>query len=202
MKKVKICGITQEREAEYLNEAHVDYAGFIQFVPESKRNISIDKAVSIIRCLSPDIVPVAVTVGPGEEEIRQIEAAGFGMLQIHGNISDELLDRISIPVLKAFNVNDLSEYERFSRNKRVMGYVFDGQIPGSGRSFDWSLLKNIPRDGKVVLLAGGLNPRNVAEALKLTGADGADTSSGVENENGIGKSRDRILEFVREIRTL
>lgn len=202
MKKIKICGITQEIEAEYLNEAGVDYAGFVQFVPKSKRNISTEKAIAIMKRLVPDIRPIAVTVSPDEEQLKKIEAAGFFAVQIHGQISDGLLDRISIPVIKAFNVNDLSEYERFHQNKNVMGYIFDAQVPGSGKTFDWSLLKHIPRDEKTAFLAGGLTPQNVAQALMATGADGADASSGVENENGIGKSKEKILEFVKQIRSV
>lgn len=201
MKKIKICGITQEIEAEYLNEAGVDYAGFVQFFPKSKRNISIEKAVSIMKKLNSSILPVAVTVSPTAPQIRAIEDAGFAIIQIHGDISDELLDTISIPVLKAFNVTDLSDYERFHQKKQVIGYIFDAQIPGSGKTFDWSLLQKIPQDEKLSFLAGGLNPENVTQAIQATGIDGVDTSSGVENDNGIGKSREKILEFVKNART-
>lgn len=202
MKKIKICGITEEIEAEYLNEAGVDYAGMIQFFPKSKRNISIEKAASIMKCLDDKIQPVAVTVSPNAEELRAIEEAGFSIVQIHGDIDDELLNSISIPVFKAFNVNDLSDYERFHQNERVLGYIFDAQIPGSGKTFDWSVLDKIPRDEKLAFLAGGLTPENVAQALTVTGLDGADTSSGVENQTGIGKSRERIFEFIKQVRSV
>lgn len=202
MKKIKICGITEEAEAEYLNEAGVDYAGFIQFVPKSKRNISTEKASSIIQKLNPCIQPVAVTISPTADQLRTIEQAGFGIVQIHGDIHDELLKSISIPVIKAFNVNDLSDYERYHQNKQVIGYIFDAQIPGSGKAFDWSLLQKIPHDEKITFLAGGLKPDNVIQALKATGVDGADTSSGVENDNGIGKSRRKILEFAKRVRSI
>lgn len=202
MKKIKICGITEEIEAEYLNYARVDYAGFIQFFPKSKRNIPTEKAVSIINKLNPCIQSVAVTVSPTAEQLRTIEEAGFSIVQIHGNINDQLLDTISIPVIKAFNVNDLSEYNRFHCKKQVIGYIFDAQIPGSGKTFDWSLLHNIPHDEKLALLAGGLNPENAAAALEYTGLDGIDASSSVENENGIGKSREKIVELVKAIRQM
>ncbi|MCM1498521.1 MAG: phosphoribosylanthranilate isomerase [Clostridium sp.] len=202
MKKMKICGITEIKEAEYLNEVQADYAGFIQFFPRSKRNISPQKAKAIIRELDPAILPVAVTVCPTAEHLHIIEQTGFRMIQIHGNISDALLDSISIPVLKAFNVNDLSQYERFRENDKVIGYVFDAQAPGAGKTFDWSLLENIPKDTKPALLAGGLTPENVAAALKSTGLCGADTSSGVENDNGIGKSREKIIAFAKAVRSV
>jgi phosphoribosylanthranilate isomerase len=136
-------------------------------------------------------------VSPTRQQLQIVEKSGFSYIQIHGDITDELLDSISLPVLKAFNVNDLSDYERFHSNPHVAGYVFDAQIPGSGKTFDWSILRNIPHDEKISLLAGGLTPANVAEALAVTGLSGADTSSGVECENGNGKSRSKIIEFVR-----
>lgn len=202
MKKIKICGITEETEADYLNEASVDYAGFIQFVPKSKRNISTERASSIIKKLHSCIQPIAVTISPSTDQLRTIEQAGFAIVQIHGDISDELLESISLPVIKAFNVNDLSDYERFHQKKQVIGYIFDAQIPGSGKTFDWSLLQKIPHDEKISFLAGGLHPDNVVQALKTTMVDGADTSSGVENDNGIGKSREKILEFTRRVRSI
>lgn len=200
MRLIKICGLTDEAEASYVNEAGADFAGFVQFVPKSRRNISTERAVSIMRCLNPSVKSVAVTISPSQEELAVIEQAGFDYVQIHGNISDELLDSLRIPVIKAFNVHDLSEYGRFQKHENVAGYVFDAQQPGSGKTFDWSVLERLPRDEKFALLAGGLNPENVARILAVTRIDGADTSSGVENENGIGKSREKVLEFVRRAR--
>lgn len=200
MKLVKICGLTQEIEAAYVNEAGADFAGMIQFVPKSKRNISTEKAVSIMSCLKPSVKSVAVTVSPTAEELSCIEKAGFDYVQIHGEISDELLNAVGIPVIKAFNVHDLSEYGRFQKNPHVAGYIFDAQQPGSGKSFEWSVLEKLPRDEKFALLAGGLTPDNVAQAMAFTDIDGADTSSGVENDNGIGKCREKILAFVKHAR--
>lgn len=200
MKKIKICGITEDREIEYLNQAEVDFAGFIQFYEKSRRNIGIGRAKELMRRLAPQIRPVAVTVGPTAGQLRQIEEAGFAMVQIHGNISDELLATIRIPVLKAFNIIDLSEFGRYDGKENVAGYVFDAQVPGSGKVFDWSLLADLPRTRKLSLLAGGLHAGNVAEALAVTGMDGADTSSGVENDNGVGKDPEKIRKFADAVR--
>ncbi len=200
MPKIKICGLTREIEAEYLNEAKVDYAGMVLFFPKSKRNISIDRAAAIMKYLDPGILPVAVTVCPTADQLEEIQSAGFSMVQIHGSIEDAVLERLSIPVLKAFNVHDLSEYGRFQKNEKVAGYLFDAQIPGSGKTFDWSVLRKLPKDDKLSLIAGGLNPENVREALSATRADGVDTSSGVENDDGTGKDREKILRFVENAR--
>ncbi len=200
MKKVKICGITDEKEVLYVNEAKPDYMGMVLFFPKSKRNIPVEKAKTLMEKLDENITPVAVVVKPGKEEVSAIENAGFGAIQIHGDVDDELLNDITIPVIKAFNVSDLSGFERYQKSDKVIGYIFDAELPGSGKNFDWKVLDKIPRDNKLALLAGGLTPENVAVALSATDLDGADTSSGVENENGIGKSREKILEFVQKVR--
>ena len=113
MSLVKICGITEEQEVEYVNEAGVDFMGMVMFFPKSKRNITVEKASSLIKKLNPAVTSVAVTVEPTLDQIREIEAAGIQMIQIHGDVSEELLQEIRIPVIKAFNVHDLSSYERY-----------------------------------------------------------------------------------------
>ena len=197
MSLVKICGITEEQEVEYVNEAGADFMGMVMFFPKSKRNITVEKASSLIKILNPEITSVAVTVEPTLDQIREIEAAGIQMIQIHGDVSEELLQEIRIPVIKAFNVHDLSSYERYHQADIVKGYIFDAQTPGSGKTFNWSVLSDIPHDEK---FAGGLNPDNVAEAFAATHVDGADTSSGVENDTGIGKDREKILRFVANVK--
>lgn len=200
--KIKICGLTKVEEASYLNENRVDFAGMVLFFPKSKRNITIDKAKEIIKALSIEIKKVAVVVSPTKEEIKQIEQAGFDYIQIHGNLSKELLKEIHLPILKAFNIVDMNQYEDYHNCKQVAGYVFDAIEPGSGKTFDWSLVKNIPRDEKLLLLAGGLNPRNVKEAIKYLQPDGVDVSSGVEYGDKLGKDKEKIDLFVANVREI
>ncbi len=202
MKLVKICGITQEKEADVLNEMLVDYVGFIQFVDWSKRNIPLEDAVRIMRQLDDRIHTVAVTVNPDAEQLDKIQNAGFSHIQIHGTISEKLLDRITLPVIKAFNGKDVSGYERYRKNDKIIGYIFDAHTPGSGEAFDWESIKNMPRDNKMRLVAGGIHPDNAALAVEVTGFDGVDVSSGVENDNGIGKSSEKIRKLVNKIRAI
>ncbi len=197
---IKICGLTDPQEADYVNEAGVDFAGMVLFFPKSKRNISVAQASAILERLDSQIAAVAVTVHPDEAQIRAIEAAGFSYLQVHGEISDELLDMVRIPVIKAFNVSDMPKFAHYEAHPNVAGFVLDAQAPGSGKTFDWTLLEQIPATEKFILLAGGLNPQNVAEAIRQTHVQGVDTSSGVEREDGCGKSREKILEFTRAVR--
>ena len=200
--KIKICGLTKVEEASYLNENRVDFAGMVLFFPKSKRNIAIDKAKEIIKALSNEIKKVAVVVSPSKDEIKQIEQAGFDYVQIHGKLSKELLEEIQIPILKAFNIVDMDQYETYHNCKKIVGYVFDAIEPGSGKTFDWSLVKNIPRDEKLLLLAGGLNPSNVKEAIKYLQPDGVDVSSGVEYSNKLGKDKEKIDLFVANVREI
>ena len=202
--KIKICGLTSPAEARYLNENHVDFAGMVLFFPKSKRNISIEQAMEIMAALDASIKRVAVVVSPSIEQVRQIEAAGFDYVQIHGEIPEtetEAEAAIAIPILKAFNVSDMGSYEKYHNDSRIAGYVFDAIEPGSGKTFDWKLVDNIPRDEKLLLLAGGLNPDNVRMAIEAVHPDGVDVSSGVENDNGAGKNPDKIHDFVAAIKS-
>lgn len=200
--KVKICGITTEEEAVWLNDAGVDYAGFVLFYEKSRRNLSLEKAKSIMEVLDASIIPVAVTVKPTRRQIQEIEAAGFGIIQIHGEIPEKELRDIRIPVWKALHVNELDCVQKYEAEDNVTGYVFDAQTPGSGKTFDWSVLKSLPETKKEVLLAGGLNPDNIAEAIRVMGDSitGVDTSSGVECESGMGKDKRKIERFVNAVK--
>ena len=202
--KIKICGLTSPAEARYLNENHVDFAGMVLFFPKSKRNISIEQAMEIMAALDASIKRVAVVVSPSIEQVRQIEAAGFDYVQIHGEIPEtetEAEAAIAIPILKAFNVSDMDSYEKYHNDSRIAGYVFDAIEPGSGKTFDWKLVDNIPRDEKLLLLAGGLNPDNVRMAIEAVHPDGVDVSSGVENDDKAGKNPEKIHVFVAAIKS-
>ena len=202
--KIKICGLTSPAEARYLNENHVDFAGMVLFFPKSKRNISIEQAKDIMAALDASIKRVAVVVSPSIEQVRQIEAAGFDYVQIHGEIPEtetEAEAAIAIPILKAFNVSDMDSYEKYHNDSRIAGYVFDAIEPGSGKTFDWKLVDNIPRDEKLLLLAGGLNPDNVRMAIEAVHPDGVDVSSGVENDDKVGKNPEKIHDFVAAVKS-
>ena len=190
---VKVCGLTDTVEADYLNKNKVDFAGFVLFFPKSKRNISIEKAEQIMAELDENIKKVAVIVSPDESEIQQINGSGFDYVQIHGEIKDRLLEQISKPVFKAFNIH------KYQNNAKIVGYVFDAAVPGSGKVFDWSILNDIKRDAKTFILAGGLNDSNVREAVKLVNPDVVDVSSGVEYDSGSGKDPEKIKQFIRQL---
>lgn len=170
------------------------------FFPKSKRNINEEKSTEIINALDESIKKVAVTVSPTLEQVKIIEYLGFDYIQIHGKLENSIIESTDIPILKAFNVKDIDEYEHFKNIDKIKGFVFDAQEPGSGKTFDWYTLKTFPKSDKLMILAGGLNPTNVENAVKVLHPDCVDVSSGVENENGIGKSKEKINMFVTNAR--
>lgn len=197
--KIKICGITSPEESKYLINNQVDYMGIVLFYPKSKRNKSISEAREILKSLSLQVIKkVAVTVSPTIQQVREIEALGFDYIQIHGTLSKETFDEIQIPILRAFNGNDLNLYEVYHNCPKIHGYVFDAAIPGGGKTFDWSILSQFPRDDKLFILAGGLHADNVAEAIEKVRPDVVDVSSGVEGTKG--KDALKINEFVENVK--
>lgn len=193
---VKICGLTSCAEAGYLNEYGADFAGMVLFFPKSKRNITLDTAKEIMSALNKNIKTAAVTVSPTKEQILQIQEAGFDYIQIHGSLGGEILETVTIPILKAFNVSDMGDYEFYHSCPKVAGYVFDAAEYGSGKTFDWELMKSVPRDEKLLFLAGGLNADNVGDAVRFVKPDGVDVSSGVEFSDKSGKDPEKIRRFI------
>jgi phosphoribosylanthranilate isomerase len=204
MSIVKICGLKTKDEIRWTAEAEADLGGIVVFYPKSKRNVEISEAEKLTDyAKSLGLKTVAVTVSPDAFSVSQIEEAGFDFLQVHGELRGDVLENSQIPVIRAFNVSNMHEFEKYKSDERIWGFIFDAGIPGSGMAFDYALLKELRLDlykEKPILLAGGLNPLNVGEALKETGLCGADTSSGVEDETGLKKSREKIFSFVRAVR--
>lgn len=199
---IKICGITSEEEIGYIAKAGINYAGFVLFFQKSKRNLSLERAENLVAKLPEDIASVAVMVSPTKEQVEAVVDAGFSAIQIHGKVEDSIITSCQIPVFKAFNVSDMDDFLHYEQMDEVVGFVMDAAVPGSGKTFDWDLLQKLPSTEKQVLLAGGLNPDNVGEALTACAGkiDGVDTSSGVERTDGNGKSKERIEAFVRVVR--
>lgn len=200
MTKIKICGLTTPQEAEWVSKAQADYAGMVLFFPKSKRNITIEQAKEIMKSMLPQIQKVAVVVSPSALQIKEIQKAGFDIVQIHGQVLPEALETLRIPFLRAFNVDNMQEWERYEAEPKCIGYVFDAVKPGSGETFDWSSIPNLPEDGKPYLLAGGLNPDNVGSAVAAMHPYGVDVSSGVERDSGTGKDPEKMGAFVRAVR--
>jgi phosphoribosylanthranilate isomerase len=203
--KVKICGLTRPEEAAYLNEAGADYAGFV-FFKKSKRNVTISQAKEIKSRLNKKIQAVAVTVSPEAELVRKLEKASFSILQIHGELTAEVLEMAQLPIWYAVNIADAGQLAQRTDflgalpqrlSDKIEALVVDGAEYGSGKTFDWT--KQLPTklfSGRKFVLAGGLNAGNVREGIARFAPDIVDVSSGVEGTSG--KDEKLIFDFIRK----
>lgn len=209
--KIKICGITSIEEAQILVQEKVEYGGFVLFYEKSKRNNSIQQAEAILHYLKEQgkngflVKTVAVMVSPTKEQIEQVEKIGFDYIQIHGKLSKEVFDEIHTPLFRAVWAKDEELLNRIKGCHKIEALLFDGLIPGAGQVFDWSLLETVKKQlagwNVKLILAGGLTPENVKEAIRAVNPHVVDVSSGVEyEERKVGKDPEKIRKFVRAVR--
>ncbi len=201
MIKIKICGITNLEDALASADAGADALGF-NFYKKSPRCIEPEKAAEIIAQLPPFVMPVGVFVNEREDKIREIQQLTcLQALQFHGDESPEFCQRFGARVIKAFQVKDkesLKNMAHYHVGAFLLDSYRDGVRGGTGVTFDWHLAVVAKTFGKVIL-AGGLTPENVAEAVKLVQPYGVDVAGGVEKEKGI-KDHTKIKKFITEVR--
>lgn len=200
MTKVKICGLKNQTDIKCINTLSPDFAGFVMFFEKSHRNISPEKAQKLLSALDPNIKSVAVTVSPTEEQLEQIHTPGFDYVQIHGKISEKLLSECKTPVIRAINVSGIESIGDIENLDNVKGILFDSAVPGSGKSFDWSMLEKLPKTDKMLFLAGGLTADNVAKAVAQLRPFAVDVSSGVELADKSGKDFELVRTFIENAR--
>ncbi|WP_419552783.1 phosphoribosylanthranilate isomerase [Candidatus Poriferisodalis sp.] len=192
---VKICGVTNEEDALVAVGMGADAVGF-NFVPGSPRQISPRLARDIVRRLPGGIVTVGVFRNELAERVVQVmDGAGLRLAQLHGNetAADSRWIAERVPgLIKAFVAGD-PNVERV-RDYGASVLMLDGSEPGSGRVFDWRQLEGRDR-GIRLLLAGGLRPSNVAQAIEIVRPWGVDAASGVESEPG-RKDVLKMREFI------
>jgi phosphoribosylanthranilate isomerase len=206
MTLVKICGINSDAAMDAAVEAGADYIGFV-FFPASPRYVTPAEA-AMLSTRHKGAAPkrVGLLVNHGFDEIDSIlQEISLDILQIHGNpfLVAALRDRFGRPVWYQLGVASSSDFP--GANDHADGFVVEAKPPpgatrpgGNAVLADWNLLANF-RPAKPWLLAGGLRPDNVAEALHITGAPGADVSSGVETAPG-QKSPELIKKFIAAAR--
>lgn len=200
MTKVKICGLKNQTDIKCINTLSPDFAGFVMFFEKSHRNISVQTAQELLALLDKNIKSVAVTVSPTEEQLEQIYNLGFDYVQIHGNITDEILKHSKTPIIRAINVSGTDSLTDLDNYKNVKGILFDSAVPGSGQGFDWTLLKKLPKTDKMLFLAGGLTADNVAAAICQVHPYAVDVSSGVELADKSGKDFELVRTFIENAR--
>ena len=183
---VKICGITRPTDAEAAVEAGANALGFV-FWPKSPRFVDPYSARAIVAGLPPFVVPVGVFVNQPTEYVKGVAAlVGLGAVQLHGDEDAAYLETIRHPVIKAIPVEQGADrLELWSPRTMLLLDVRDPVARGgTGRTIDWTAAASIAKRRRC-LLAGGLTPDNVAEAVAIVQPYGIDVSSGVERSPGV-----------------
>lgn len=196
---VKVCGITREVDAAAAVAHGASAIGFI-FWPSSPRYIEPSRARDIVRILPPFVTPVGVFVNEAASRINEVaELAGLGAVQLHGDEEPDLLDHLQRPVVKALGTIDDATAGRWPDRVRLLVDADDRvNRGGTGQRADWTAAARLARQRPIVL-AGGLAPENVAEAVTTVRPFGIDVSSGVEDAPGI-KNPERIRALFEALR--
>lgn len=185
--KIKICGLRRLEDIDYVNQAQPDYVGFV--FAKSKRQVDEEQARILRAHLDPLIPAVGVFVNaPSDEIAKLVNDDVIQIVQLHGQEDQNYIDQIrtlKVPIIKAMPYTSIGDYQN------IDFALIDQVTPGSGKRFDWRVLKDIDRP---YFLAGGICLENIDEALK-TNACALDVSSGVETDGY--KDFKKIDEIVR-----
>lgn len=209
MTEVKICGLSTPAMVDAALRAGADFIGFV-FFPRSPRSVSVERAAELAAPARGKARIVALVVDADDATLLEINRVlNPDLFQAHGTETPERVAEIRAltgkPVIKAVSVataEDVAAAENYASSAVLIHYdakTVEGPLPGgNGIAFDWSLLKGETK--RDFILAGGLTPENVAEAISLTGAAIVDVSSGVEIAPGI-KDPDLIRKFIEAARS-
>ena len=188
MTKVKICGLSTVEAVEATVLAGADYIGFV--FAESKRQVSLEQAHELAKLVTGKTKIVGVFVSPSLEDLEQaIAQVPLDIVQIHGTFDEALIPKISVPVIRAIQLSD----QEAKVTSPADFLLFDAPVAGSGRTFDWDLLKDqtIQQD---FFIAGGLTVDNVRQARETFQPYALDVSSGVETDGR--KDIEKIKAFI------
>jgi phosphoribosylanthranilate isomerase len=205
MTRVKICGITRLEDGMAAVEAGADALGFMFYAP-SKRAIAPGPAAEIIRQLPDGVRKVGVFVDATLEEVRRVaEVSGIDTVQLHGRETPEYCAAFpGLAVWKAFRIASRKSLEELGAYSGVEAWLLDsyvaGEMGGTGATFNWDLAVEAKSLGKPILLAGGLNAGNAAEAARRVAPFALDVSSGVESSPG-RKDTTKVRAFIEAARS-
>ncbi len=209
--RVKICGVTNQQLMQDVGNAGAQYAGLV-FFEKSPRCLTLQKARSIAIEAPTGLAKVALAVNPSDSFLDSlVTEVPLDMIQLHGNETPqrvtEIKQKTGLPVMKAVGVAEPEDLKNLDIYAGVADQLMVDAKPakgaklpgGNGFTFDWRLLQG-RRWTVPWMLAGGLNPENVAQAITMTGAQQVDVSSGVESSPG-KKDKQKIIDFVRAAQT-
>lgn len=206
--RIKVCGTTRIEDADNAVKLGVDALGFI-FFAKSKRNVAPEVATEIIATLPPFVDKVGVFVSEEMEKVVAIaESCSLSVIQLHGKESADYCKELSLmlphcQIFKAFRVGDETRSEEFEQHAPfVNGFLLDTYIKGveggTGEVFDWSIIESLNLE-KPFLLAGGLTPENITDALNTVVPFAVDINSGVEDAPG-KKNGKKLADLVHKVR--
>jgi len=211
--RVKICGITRKEDLDAAVAAGADALGFVVSTPASPRNISLEQAEKLFRQVPPFVKSVLVTIPTDTAELAETcRKLNPDAVQLHGkNLLNANSIREKLPnttLIRAVNANSPDALETARAAARVFDAVLldslvDGQYGGTGTVHDWALSQRIRNAiyPTPLILAGGLNPENVAEAVRVVQPYAVDVSSGVEQQPGI-KDNQKMVEFIKNAKNV
>lgn len=200
--RIKLCGMTRAEDVRLAVDLGADYVGLI-LAPRSPRRLALEDAVVLRALVTSDSAAVLLLMDNPHADVQRVVASlRPDLLQFHGGEDDAFCASFGLPFLKAIAMGDGGDpMAAMARFPSAFGFVLDGhgagQAGGSGRRFDWSHLPQA-RD-RPILLAGGLGPDNVAEAIRTAQPWGVDVCSGVEAAPG-RKDPQALRRFVAEVR--
>ena len=199
--KIKICGVTNVEDAKLACLSGVDAIG-LNFFSESKRGLTVSEGSAIEVSLPPFVSKVGVFVNPSQSFVNKaLEAISFDFLQFHGSESVSFCESFSLPYIKAISAQNsqqiLQDIENYnSASAILLDTKVGARFGGTGEPFDWNIA---PETKLPLIVAGGLNPQNVFEAVSLMRPFAVDVSSGVEKAS-IQKDFQMMREFVDQVR--
>ncbi len=182
MSKIKICGLYRLCDADFINEAMPDYAGFV-FYEKSHRNVTMQQAKQLRQSIHSSIPAVGVFVNAPQEQIAALcQERIIQIVQLHGGESKEYIDELKlripgVPIWQAFRVRAIEDLQMAEKSTADLILLDNGY--GTGEAFDWSLLSGM---GRPFVLAGGLTPQNIPQAISRFAPFMVDISSGVETD--------------------
>ncbi|GEB09852.1 N-(5'-phosphoribosyl)anthranilate isomerase [Streptococcus equinus] len=192
MTKVKICGLTTKESVEAAVNSGADYIGFV--FAKSKRQVGIKQASHLAQFIPKTVQKVGVFVSPTLMELQEaIVKVPLDLVQIHGEFSDEDFEKLDVPSIRAIPVEKTLE----EIQTKADFLLFDAPLAGSGKTFDWELLKDENIE-KPYFLAGGLTVDNVKQAITFFRPYAVDVSSGVETDGK--KDLLKIMRFIESVK--
>ncbi|TMU86911.1 phosphoribosylanthranilate isomerase [Bacillus sp. BHET2] len=201
MTKVKICGIRREEEAEWAVEAGADAVGFV--FADSKRRIDVETAAKISALLPAHVLKIGVFVNESKENLTEIyKTVNLDYVQLHGDESVTFCQGLDLPFIKAISIKEKEDINGSLHYPGEMILLDSGKGPhrgGNGTTFNWDYAEALTHPHHLIL-AGGLNPENVREAIKKVRPYMVDVSSGVEIAGK--KDRLKIESFISEVKSV